>query len=160
MGVHRHPVAVSNVQGPLAGVPLDRALIGRLCARFSLVRGMGLRLAEVFYARLFSAAPHLTALFRTEPAAQSAKLIASLDAIVRNLEAPEDNAAMIAALGQRHAGYGAKPEHYGLVVDLLVESIREVLGSQIDARGLDEWKTALTLVSRQMIAASEGAGGA
>lgn len=155
MAVHRHPVAVSKVPGPLAGVPLDRGLIERLRASFGLLRGEGLRLAEVFYAKLFEAAPHLRALFRTEPAVQSAKLIASLEAMVRNLEAPEENAAMIAALGQRHVAYGAKPEHYGLVVKLLVESIRDVLGARIDARGLDEWRTALGLVAKQMIDAAE-----
>jgi len=141
---------------PLAAVPLDHALIARLRASFEQLRPDGSRLGEVFYSKLFAVAPHLRPLFRSDPGQQATKLIASLDTIVRNLSAPVDNAAMIRAMGERHAGYGARPEHYELVVGLLIESIREVLGAAADARVLEEWGTALRLVSQQMISAAAG----
>lgn len=153
MPVHRHPVADTKAPGPLAQVPLDHALIARLRASYAVVRQRDLKLAEIFYARLFAAAPHLRPMFRGEPAVQAAKLIASLDAIVQNLVDPQANAAMLAALGKRHAGYGAKPEHYDLVIKILVESMHELLGPQTPQQSLDEWRTALRLVSNQMIAA-------
>ena len=158
MPVHRHPVAVSQAPGALAGIPLDRDLSGRLRASFGLLRSEGTRLGEVFYEKLFAAAPQVRGMFRTEPRAQSAKLLASLEAIVRNLENPAANEAMISEMGRRHVGYGARPEHYPLVVGLLVESIAEVLGPRGEARTLEEWRTALELVSRQMLAG--GGGGA
>ncbi len=154
MPVQRHPIARSQRQDPLAGLPMDHALIARLRASFEQIRMQGLRLGEVFYAKLFAAAPHLRSMFKTDLATQSDKLIASLDTVVRNLERPEQNAAMLAALGERHAGYGARPEHYTLVVKLLVDSMREVLGPAADEKGLEEWRTALRLISDQMIAAS------
>lgn len=157
MPVRRHPVATSKGEHTLSNLPVDGALIARLKASFLIVREHGVRLAEIFYAKLFAAAPHLRPLFRADIASQSEKLIASLDAIVRNLEAPHENAEMLAALGKRHAGYGAKPEHYDLVIDLLVESMRELLDSRADPRMLDEWRTTLRLVSDQMLAASRDA---
>ncbi|MBS0191697.1 MAG: globin domain-containing protein [Phycisphaerales bacterium] len=154
MPVKRHPVAVANTEDPLSRVPLDTALVARLRATYERVRTHELKLADIFYAKLFAAAPHLRAMFRGDPASQAQKLTASLDAVVRNFENPAENRAALAALGQRHAGYGARPEHYGLVVDLLVDSMREVGGSGLDENALREWKQALQLISAQMIAAS------
>ncbi len=156
MPVRRHPIASSMKSSEdLSAVPLDGRLILRLKASYEGVRKEDLRLAEAFYAKLFAAAPHLRAMFRSEPEAQAAKLIASLDAIVNNLEAPSANAKMLADLGRRHAGYGAKPEHYDLVIELLVDSMREVGGPRMDSQSLDDWRIALRLVSNQMFAASQ-----
>jgi nitric oxide dioxygenase len=135
-------------------LPLDKALIGRLRASFVVVRTNGHLLGSLFYDKLFAAAPQLRPLFKNDPESQAMKLVHSLDAVIRNLEDPSANAAMLAELGRRHVGYGAKPEHYELVVSLLTESIRELLGKGPDERCIDEWHQALTLVSRQMIAAS------
>jgi len=155
MPVHRHPVATSKPGGKLSTLPLDHALIGRLRSSYQLVQESGLQFGEIFYGKLFAAAPHLRSLFRSDPTVQTQKLVAALDAIVRNLVDPEENAAMLAALGKRHAGYGAKPEHYDLVIELLLDSMREVLGARGDEQSLAEWRTALRLVSNQMIAAAD-----
>lgn len=156
MPVHRHPVAVAPIKDPLANLPLDLALIDRLKATYALVRARDTRLAELFYARLFNAAPHLRPMFKSSPADQVRKLTDALDAVVRNLEEPAQNAAMLDALGRRHAEYGARPEHYTLVIDLLIDSMREVLDIPPEApadveRSLDEWRMALRLISDQMI---------
>lgn len=154
MPVHRHPIATTRINDPLTNIPLDRALIARLQATYQVVREQDMQLAENFYAKLFAAAPHLRALFTTEPAAQAKKLIASLGMIVENLADPHQNTAMLTSLGKRHAGYGAKPEHYDLVIDLLIESMRELLGAQANEQNLHEWRLALRLVSDQMINAA------
>lgn len=153
MPVRRHPVANSVASEPLAGVPIDRALASRLRDSYARIRKTDLRFAEIFYAKLFAKAPDLAPLFRSEPRAQCEKLMASLDAIVRNLEAPLENAAMLAALGKRHVNYGAKPEHYTVVVNLLIESMQDLLGVDADDQSLEEWRLALRLVSDLMIAA-------
>lgn len=155
MPVHRHPVATSKGAEYLALVPVSPAVVQHLRSSFAQVRRHGDRLGELFYARLFAAAPQVRGMFKSEPKVQSAKLLASLEAIVRNLEDPAANAAMIAELGRRHAGYGARPEHYALVVELLVASIGEILGGAAEGQTLGQWRTALELVSRQMIAAGD-----
>lgn len=154
MPVREHPIALSGSGGLLNGLPLDLALVGRLRSTYELVRASDRRFAELFYDKLFAAAPELRPLFRSDLATQAGKLMASLDVVVRNLEKPGENAAMLAALGKRHAAYGAKPEHYELVVKLLIESMQELLGPHADQRRLEEWRTALRLISSRMIAAS------
>lgn len=158
MPVRRHPVAVASDSASLAPFPLDVALVLRLRATYEVVRVHQLRLAEVFYARLFAEAPELRAMFRGEPEAQAAKLTAALDAVVRNFEDPRRNAATLAELGRRHAAYGARPEHYSLVVDLLTDSIREVAGPACSAAAVEEWRLALRLISNQMIAGATHSG--
>jgi hemoglobin-like flavoprotein len=155
MPVHRHPFAVSRHGASLSAVPLDASLASRLRGTYQLVRERDTELADTFYAKLFAAAPALRSMFKGEPQAQSGKLMAALDAVVRNFEDPAANAEMLAALGKRHAAYGARPEHYELVIELLVSSMRELLGAAAVTQRLAEWKMALTLISEHMIAAAE-----
>lgn len=155
MPVHRHPIANAKTSGPLSRIPLDAGLIERLRLSYEKAREQDIRLAEIFYAKLFAAAPHLRTMFSTDVRDQARKLTAALDMIVANLASPDENAAMLTAMGRRHAGYGARPEHYELVTDLLVDSMSELLGGQAKDQTLEEWRTALRLISRQMIAAGE-----
>ena len=163
MPVRKHPVATTqaNTNGssdPAGSIPLDLALIQRLRSSYAEVREHDLRFAEIFYESLFRAAPHLRPLFRSSPQDQAAKLVASLDMVVENLARPDANAAMLAALGRRHTDYGARPEHYAVVTELLVDAMARVLGPSADAGVLAEWRVAIGLVSRQMIAGAESAG--
>lgn len=154
MPVRRHPVALRKPDASPARLPLDLNLVVRLTATYARLREHKTQLAELFYRKLFTAAPQLRAMFRETPAAQAAKLMAALDAVVRNFEHPDEGAAMIEELGRRHAAYGARPEHYDLVIELLIESMTELLGSASAQQDLDEWRMALRLISNQMIAAA------
>lgn len=155
MAVKRHPVAVDITGDALARVPLDTALVSRLRATYDAVRVQELRLAETFYTRLFAIAPHLRGMFPSDIRGQAAKLTAALDAVVHNFEDPAANVAALSQLGRRHAGYGVKPEHYAIVVDLLIASMREVGGDALDESRLQEWRWALRLISQQMLAAGD-----
>jgi hemoglobin-like flavoprotein len=158
MSVRRHPIAIAAADRPdrLASLPIDLALCARLRATYLVIRSERDRLAEIFYRRLFDAAPEVRPLFRADAATQSAKLMAALDAVVAHLEQPARTAAMLEELGRRHARYGARPEHYPLVIDLLVASMEELLGPAAGAASLGEWRTALSLVAGQMLAAAAG----
>lgn len=155
MPVRRHPIASSKSGDSLDGVPLDEGLIARLEGSYEVARRHRHLLAEVFYAKLFAAAPQLRPLFSSDLKVQAKKLMSSLDAIVTNLRSPGVNSEMLADLGKRHTGYGARPEHYELVIELLVESMGELGGEKFDAGCLEEWRMALRLVSNQMIAAAD-----
>lgn len=157
MPVHRHPVAVLRQDTALSGLPVDLALVARLRSMYERIRGRDTQLARFFYARLFAVEPRMRALFRGDPHEQAQKLTAALDTVVRNFENPGTNAAMLSDLGKRHAAYGVLPEHYDLVIDLLVESMSELLKPDLDLQGLEEWRMALRLISNQMIIAAGGA---
>lgn len=154
MPIRRHPVAAGAMAANLRELPVDASLVARLRGVFERILAHELSLGEIFYARLFEAAPQLTSLFKSTPAEQSKKLMASLETIVRNFEDPESSAALLAELGRRHASYGVKAEHYDLVIDVMVASIEQLLGPHTDRRLLDEWRVALRLISDQMIAAA------
>ncbi len=151
MPVRKHPIAMSSAPEQLAHLPLDLGLVGRLRATYARVRAQDLRLAEIFYGKLFAAAPPLRAMFGADLVAQAQKLTLALDAVVDNLENPSTNTSALAELGKRHAGYGVTPQNYDLVIGLLVESMEELLGPGADRRGLEDWRMALRLISNHMI---------
>lgn len=154
MSIRRHPLAGGAPAPCLRALPVDTSLATRLREVFERLRAPGMHLGEIFYARLFQAAPHLKPLFRSTPAEQAEKLLQALEAVVRNFENSEANAALLEELGRRHVSYGVRAEHYDLVIDLMIESIEHLLGPHADRRLLDEWRMALRLISDQMIAAA------
>lgn len=154
MPVNRHPIAIIPADRSSSRIPVDQAVIGRLRSSFAEVKGKDADLGRIFYDALFAAAPQVRPLFKSDPESQSRKLVDSLEAVLTNLENPVENATMLAELGQRHVRYGAKPEHYGLVVSLLTDAIRQVLGATNEDTRVREWNLALTLIARQMVAAS------
>jgi hemoglobin-like flavoprotein len=158
MSIRRHPIAILRGDTSRLDMPLDHNLIRRLEESFDELSKQGMALGERFYARLFAAAPEVRSLFRAEPEAQAVKLVEALRTVVQNLTAPKENAAVLAELGRRHAAYGARPEHYALVTDLLVDTIGDLLGPSADPLLLEDWRMTIRLVSSQMIAAAEEAG--
>ena len=156
MPVRRHPMAQSNEDLLLDLIPVDDALIARLQRVREVIREGDWKLATIFYNKLFAAHPNLRDLFPDDLKQQAGKLIATLDVVLGNLQRPEANARMLAELGIRHVQYGAKPEHYEIVVELLVNSLEELLGLTASAQIIVEWRTALRLISDQMIAAAGG----
>lgn len=154
MPVHRHPASASKVGEPITRIPVDSGVVERLRTSYRLVRARELDFARTFYAKLFEAAPGVRAMFPADLELQSRKLTMALDTIVANLENPETNSHLLAEMGQRHAGYGAKPEHYHLVIETMIASMREVLGESGEEKVMGEWRTALRLISKQMIDAA------
>lgn len=153
MSIRRHPIAAGQTTASLSRVPLDADLVRRLRAVFERVQRHELHLGEVFYSRLFTAAPHLRPLFRGPTSQQAEKLIATLKTVVENLEHPDENAALLADLGRLHASLGVKPEHYELVIDVMIASMEQLLGPHADRRDLEDWQRTLQLISHRMITA-------
>lgn len=151
MPVHRHPNSASKAGDPITRIPVDPGVVERLRTSYAQLRRKELDFARVFYAKLFEAAPGVRPMFPSDLELQSRKLTMALDAIVANLENPEANSHMLAEMGRRHAGYGAVPEHYHLVVETMIASMRDVLCEAADEKVFDEWRTALRLISKQMI---------
>lgn len=158
MPVRRHPVAVPARFDPLGVVPIDTGLVDRLRETYArLAHGPG-GFVDIFYRKLFESAPEVRPMFRDDPNSRAGKLRAALDLVVQNLDRPSETAAVLAAMGQRHAGYGVRAEHYELVVTLLVDAMRESLGEEASEDRLEEWREALRLVGAQMLAAGTAAG--
>lgn len=149
--VSLHPLFKDGSRSSLPGIVIDRPLIDRLAASFEAIRPVGNRVAEAFYRRLFEKQPRLRSMFTQPMEVQQQKLLASLETIVQFLEQPAEQRAYLRELGARHASYGARPEHYDLVIDTLLEAIAESMGGQLDPATASEWRQVLRLVSDFMI---------
>ena len=125
---------------------------------FDLIAPEGDRLMDVFYARLFAAAPAVKPLFaNTDFRRQKAMLLRALVLVRQSLRDLDAIVPTLHALGARHVGYGAQPEHYAVVAQVLIASMAEVAGDAWRDDYERAWGAALTVVAGVML---EGAAAA
>jgi len=109
--------------------------------------------ADIFYARLFELAPPVRTLFKGDMAEQGRKLMAMLATVVNGLTRLETIVPAAQQLARRHAGYGARPEHYPVVGAALIDTLEKGLGPAFTPEVREAWATAYGLLSAVMIAA-------
>jgi hemoglobin-like flavoprotein len=125
---------------------------------FDLVAPRGEELMEAFYARLFAAAPAVLPLFATtNMKRQQAMLLAALVLLRKSLRDLDAIVPTLRALGARHARYGALPEHYPVVGQVLIASMADVAGEAWEPRFEDAWGEAFGVVAGVMIEGGEPA---
>ena len=154
MPVTRHPL--SALTDPrLRSVPVDDATIARLEASLRQMAtapaAPGTDLASSFYDILFTGHPQLRRMFPADMTAQKKKLLDQLVMVVEHLRSPEVVRARLLQLGANHKGYGAKTEHYPVVVSAIVAAMCHVSGPAWSDELAHEWLTALDLVSDIML---------
>jgi methyl-accepting chemotaxis protein len=119
---------------------------------FDLVAPRGNELTDVFYARLFAAAPPVVPLFAgTDMRRQKAMLLRLLGLLRASLRNLEPLVPILHDLGARHVGYGARPEHYPVVGAVLIASMAEVAGDAWEPRFERAWWAAFDVVAGAML---------
>ena len=83
---------------------------------------------DLFYKRLFLLEPDLRGMFKQDVKPQSQKLMNMLGAVVMLLNDLDKLLPIAKSLGQRHAGYGVKDEHYAIVGEALIWTLSRGLG--------------------------------
>lgn len=106
--------------------------------------------ALVFYRRLFELDPSLRPLFVNDIEEQAKKLTDMLSVLISMLERPLGLDMELRAMGARHAGYGVKDEHYGIVAAALLAMLAEVLGPAYTPQVKDAWVALYTAVEVTM----------
>jgi hemoglobin-like flavoprotein len=125
---------------------------------FDLVAPRGDELMDVFYARLFAAAPALKPLFAgTDLKRQKAMLLGTLVLLRKSLRDLEAIVPKLRELGARHVAYGAEPEHYPVVGEVLLASMAEIAGSAWMPEYARAWSVAFGIVAGAMIEGAEQA---
>nr|MBV6629080.1 hypothetical protein [Oceanococcus sp. HetDA_MAG_MS8] len=114
-------------------------------------------IGRAFYDRLFALAPEVRPLFRGDLHAQQTMLVNTLNLVVNNLHTPDKILPTVQNLGARHAGYGADPEHYSVVGQALIDTLRDFLGSEWRAEEQQAWTAAYGLLADLMVQAQTGA---
>jgi len=104
---------------------------------FDLIAPHGNALVDVFYQRLFETAPSTQALFvRADMSRPKQALLATLITLRTSLRNLDSILPALEKLGARHFDYGATPEHYPVVGQVLLASMQEIAGPA--------WKPAYT----------------
>lgn len=129
--------------------------VERVRASFDRLWSVSPDMAEHFYARLFEIAPDLRALFRSDMAEQQRKFIATLAAIVGNLE-NLSALSMVSSLARHHAGFGVRPDHYPAVGEALLFSLERGLRESWTPEVAGSWSRAYAHLSDVMIRNGEG----
>ena len=125
---------------------------------FDLVAADGDALMDTFYAGLFAAAPAVQPLFAdTDLRRQKAMLLSALVLLRKSLRNLDAAVPTLRALGARHVAYGARPEHYPVVGEVLIASMAQVAGDAWRPEYARAWGVAFDVVAGVML---EGAAAA
>ena len=119
---------------------------------FDLVAPQGDELVKRFYEKLFEAAPAVEPLFETvDMDGQRAALLNMLLVLRESLHDLEDVVPDLQELGGRHVGYGAQPEHYPVVGEVLIATMSEIAGDAWKPEYTAAWQEAFGVVQEVML---------
>ncbi len=106
--------------------------------------------AALFYNRLFELDPSLRPLFKGDLREQGKKLMDMLRLAVKGLDNPDVLIPVLQRLGERHASYNVRPEHYETVGAALIWTLEQALGAGFDAETRQAWIETYNLVAGVM----------
>jgi hemoglobin-like flavoprotein len=119
---------------------------------FSLVKEHSTGFTKTFYANLFADYPEVEPLFaNAQMQEQGKKLFASLVLTIDSLRRPEFLTKTLRGLGTRHIKYGVLPQHYPMVGNSLLKSLKLFLGKDWTIEVERAWIEAYTAVSNLML---------
>jgi hemoglobin-like flavoprotein len=119
------------------------------------LKPMGQQAGELFYSKLFIAAPGIRHMFRGDISEQAHKLIFMLTYAVSRLSCLESIETDIRKLALRHNNYGAKPEHYDIVGECLLATLQQGLNGDWNEELRKAWTKIYTTLSKAMIEAQQ-----
>jgi hemoglobin-like flavoprotein len=106
--------------------------------------------ALIFYRRLFELDPSLRALFKSDIETQAAKLMDMLGLALSLTSCPGALETELIESGARHAGYGARDEHYVTVGQAMITMLEESLGDEFTPATREAWIAFYTFASETM----------
>jgi hemoglobin-like flavoprotein len=125
---------------------------------FDLVAPRGDELMNVFYTRLFAAAPAVKPHFAgTDLRRQKAMLLSTLVLLRKSLRNLDAIVPTLHKLGACHVAYGAQPAHYPVVGEVLIASLAEIAGSAWTQEFEQAWGEAFAVVASAMLEGAEAA---
>ncbi|MBW4888737.1 hypothetical protein KXQ82_03385 [Mucilaginibacter sp. HMF5004] len=127
---------------------------------WKLVAVNPLAAGQLFYSRLFQIAPELKPMFRSDMATQSNALTTMIGYVINKLDKLDEIIDEVANLARRHVKYGVKDEHYTIVGEALLWTLKMGLGEHWTPQVSAAWVKCYTLLSSAMINASQVTDGA
>ena len=130
--------------------------ISALETSFDHIAPRGDQLVDLFYSRLFAVAPHVKPLFAdTDLKRQKAMLLAALILLRKSLRDLDSVTPTLRDMGARHVRYGAQPQHYPVVGEVLIASMAQVAGEAWTPEYQQAWTEAFAVVAGVMLEGAE-----
>jgi hemoglobin-like flavoprotein len=119
---------------------------------FDLVAPRGDELMDIFYTRLFAAAPAVKPLFAgSDLRRQKTMLLGTLVLLRKSLRNLDAIVPKLRELGARHVAYGAQPAHYPVVGEALIAAMADVAGEAWRPEYERAWAAAFDVVAGAML---------
>ena len=111
-------------------------------------------IGSTFYKNLFEAAPAVKSLFSSNISEQAKKLMDVVQHAVEALDNFDKIVPTLHQLGKKHAAYGAKPEHFPIVRDVLIQTFKEIIGEEFTKEMEAAWFTVINILAATMLEAA------
>lgn len=125
--------------------------IARIRACFDELTPRTPELADRFHARLFAQHPQLRALFPRDLTVLKQDFGAGLRHVVKSLHRIEAGAPMFMDIGSRQARLGLTPGHFGIAREVLLTTLRDMVGPKWTEQLEQDWREALSVVVSLMV---------
>lgn len=134
------------------GMAIDEGQIRLVRDSLPLVRERLEPASLQFYENLFSVAPELRPLFRSDLASQGMRFMSTLATIADLLDAPAELESEVDGLAQEHAGVGVRAAHFAPMGVALTVTLAETLGPAFTPELQAAWHAAYEHFAQRMIA--------
>jgi methyl-accepting chemotaxis protein len=125
---------------------------------FDLIAPCGDELMDEYYARLFEVSPVMITLFAgTDMKRQKAAVLGALVLLRKSFRNLDALLPTLHKLGARHVEYGARPEHYPVVGEVLIGAMATVAGPAWSPEYDSAWEKAFGVVAGAMIEGAKAA---
>jgi NAD(P)H-flavin reductase len=118
---------------------------------WALVEPNAGRVAEFFYATLFSIAPATRELFPINMQIQRSRLLRALVHVVQMVDRPDDLIPFLRQLGRDHRKFGVVAGHYEAVGMALLAGVKQYAGRAWTDEVERAWAEAYTIMARAML---------
>ena len=132
--------------------------VDKLEESFDLVAPQGDELMRTFYDNLFETAPGVRPLFENVNMDRQRRALLNMLLVLReSLRDLDDIVPDLEKLGARHDGYGANPEHYPVVGEVLIGAMAQVAGDAWKPEYTSAWQQAYEVVQGVMLSGTGAA---
>jgi hemoglobin-like flavoprotein len=136
---------------------MDAKTIEQVQTTWRFVEKIGPQAAELFYNNLFTAAPELRSLFKSDMKEQGKKLIQMIGVAVSKLNDLDSLIPVLKSLAQRHASYGVQEAHYTTVGTALLKTLEQGLGPAFTPEVQQAWTAVYQTMAGVMVDAAKPA---
>ena len=108
----------------------------------------------LFYGKIFELAPDTREMFKSSIDEQSKKVFAMLNYVISKLDRLEDIIGEVEKLARRHTAYGVREEHYAVVGNALLWTLKAGLGKDWNEELGEAWSDCYSTLATAMINAT------